>query len=66
MPKMNGYEAYLHMKEIRPDVVVLFNSGYIGEDQLDSFTKEKNISFLHKPYNTDTLLKKVDELITIH
>jgi CheY-like chemotaxis protein len=63
MPKMNGRQACAKIVGIRPDVRVLFTSGYTEEivQQKGIFTE--GLNFLNKPMTPVDLLKKVRELL---
>ena len=57
---MDGISAYLQIKAERPDIKVLFVSG-----AAKSFLLPEGLAFLPKPFvNLDTLLTKVQELLT--
>jgi len=58
MPEMSGVELFRKIKEIMPDVKVVFSSGYAKEDLVDVLEEEK-LDFLHKPYT----IQKVKELL---
>lgn len=66
MPKKNGKEAYENIRTIRPDIKVIFISGYAE----DIFTKqgiiEKEADFLLKPVSPNDLLRKVREALDKH
>ena len=63
MPKKNGREAYREIRAMKPDVKVIFMSGY-SENMLD-FDKmqDLNIHFLQKPVLPLDILKKIQELL---
>jgi CheY-like chemotaxis protein len=63
MPKMNGRQAYSRISDIRPDIKILFTSGYTADivQQKGIFTE--GLNFLSKPMTPATLLKKVRELL---
>lgn len=63
MPGMNGVEAYRIIKEIAPDIRVLFTSGYIAEVLDKELIQAKDVRLLHKPIPPDTLLKVVREVL---
>lgn len=63
MPDMNGKELAKKIKEISPDIDVLFASGYVDNNVIESGELEKNINFLQKPYSINMLLKKVREIL---
>ncbi|MEN6508070.1 MAG: ATP-binding protein [Smithella sp.] len=63
MPKKNGREACREIRTMKPDVKVIFMSGY-SENMLD-FDKmqDMNIHFLQKPVLPLDILKKIQELL---
>ena len=63
MPKKNGREAYEEIRKIRPDVKVLFASGYTSDVmwQRGGFTEGRE--FILKPIVPKVLLKKVREVL---
>ncbi|HVN97094.1 MAG TPA: PAS domain S-box protein [Syntrophorhabdaceae bacterium] len=63
MPKRNGREAYEEIRKIRPDVKVLFTSGYTKDVILDKGIREEGLNFLGKPISPDTLLEKVRDVL---
>ncbi|MDO8141390.1 MAG: response regulator [Candidatus Brocadiales bacterium] len=63
MPVKNGREAYEEIRKIRPDIKVLFMSGYSkGVIDKKSFPKE-GLHFVSKPFSQTTLLKRVREIL---
>ncbi|MGA1863586.1 MAG: ATP-binding protein [bacterium] len=63
MPKKNGREAYEHIKNIKPDIRVLFLSGYDYNILHKQGVSEKGINFIAKPVSEVLLLKKVREVL---
>jgi two-component system cell cycle sensor histidine kinase/response regulator CckA len=63
MPKKNGREAYNEITKIKPDIGVIFTSGYTRDIFLDKGIEDKNFNFLPKPISPDTLLQKVREVL---
>ncbi|MGC1455773.1 MAG: PAS domain S-box protein [Nitrospirota bacterium] len=63
MPKMNGKEAYLEIKKIRPDIKVLFMSGYTTESVSRKGLLEAGLDFVPKPISPSDLLKKIREIL---
>ncbi len=57
MPKMSGLEFARHLGRIRPDVRVVFMSGYTEEPLLQRV--ERPAAFLPKPFTAATLLNTV-------
>jgi two-component system cell cycle sensor histidine kinase/response regulator CckA len=63
MPKKNGREAYDEIVKTRPDVKVLFISGYTRDIVLDKGVQEKEFAFISKPLSPEELLAKVRETL---
>jgi PAS domain S-box-containing protein len=63
MPDMDGEEVFRRMQEIRPDVKVLFASGYYVVEQAQSLMIEGVCDFLQKPFNMHQLSTKVRTMI---
>ena len=63
MPKMNGVELSEHLLGIKPEIKVLFMSGYPKGHF--SQLKQRNLTaqLLKKPFTTHTLAKKVREIL---
>jgi CheY-like chemotaxis protein len=58
MPVMSGSEAFLAMKELYPDVKVLFTSGFINDADLKKAIADGQAEFLQKPYSMPELISK--------
>ncbi len=65
MPKKNGKEAYEEIKRLRPDVKVLFLSGYATDILSKRNMLEEGINFLPKPVTPPVLLKKVRDVLDV-
>ncbi len=63
MPELNGPEAFRKLKEINPEVKVLFSSGYDEQTQSQDILNEGVLGFLQKPYGVNDLLNKIRTLI---
>ncbi len=63
MPRMGGKELAERVEVIRPEIRILYMSGYT--DELVDLAGERNAGrgFLQKPFRRDTLLGKVHELL---
>lgn len=57
MPQVNGIEACRRMKELNPDICVIFVTGY-DQYALDAF-KEAAVSYLLKPCSREELLQAI-------
>ena len=63
MPKMNGIELLAELREIDPLVKVILSSGALIEsDEIEVLFRGFS-GFIKKPYNLETLQKKVVEII---
>jgi PAS domain S-box-containing protein len=64
MPDLDGFETYRELKKIDKNVLVLFCSGYIEEEQYqkEDFGDEMKGSFISKPYNLTSLKDKIESL----
>ncbi|MBI5739150.1 MAG: PAS domain S-box protein [Nitrospirae bacterium] len=63
MPKMNGKEAYDRIKAMRPDIKVLFTSGYPADFIHRQEIMEEGLNFVSKPVSPAGLLRKVKEVL---
>ena len=63
MPEMNGYELYQNLQDLKPDLKVLFMSGY-PEDMIGEHgVLDENIPFINKPFSLESLIRKVREVL---
>ncbi|ACY15215.1 hybrid sensor histidine kinase/response regulator [Haliangium ochraceum] len=62
MPVMGGTELVERLRELRPDMRVLFLSGYTGTAGIDRFLSA-DAAFLQKPFTFDVLTRKVREVL---
>jgi hypothetical protein len=63
MPRMGGPEARDRMHGVRPDLDVLFLSGYNPGADETGYVIEDNVQLLQKPVSQDLLLRKVREIL---
>ncbi len=61
MPKMTGLELIKKIREKKKDIKIILSSGYT-EDDLEGVKEERNLLFLQKPYNMETLRKVIEKL----
>lgn len=59
MPDMNGKELYSNIHKLRPDIKVLYMSGYTNDVIARHGILDKGIRFLQKPFSVDKLTKKI-------
>jgi two-component system cell cycle sensor histidine kinase/response regulator CckA len=58
MPVMKGPQLCEKLRETRPDLRVLFVSGYLVDEQLGP-----NAEIMQKPFRPDQLIRKIKDLI---
>ena len=64
MPKKSGKEVYDEIKRIKPNVKVIFVSGYTA-DRIDKESMVgENVDFLFKPVSPKDLLGKIRDMLT--
>jgi len=63
LPRLNGWEAFLRMKEEQPDVKTIFASGYIKADIRSEMMNQGVVAIVHKPYLPDDLLAKIEAVV---
>jgi CheY-like chemotaxis protein len=63
MPQMGGLEMGQRLRSLRPELPVLFTSGYVEQVVIEQALKIPGATFLAKPYLPADLLKRVRELL---
>jgi PAS domain S-box-containing protein len=63
MPTMNGPEMARRLQETRPDLKVLYMSGYAGEAMTRGGVLDEHATLLGKPFTAHELLQKVREML---
>lgn len=63
MPGLSGADTLRELRQINPAVPVILSSGYAEEETRRSVDENEATSFLPKPYNFNTLINKVLEVI---
>ena len=63
MPNMNGGELALKLKAVKPEIKVLFISGYTKDVLSQDPTVDPDTHFLQKPFNQNDLIVKVEEIM---
>jgi two-component system, cell cycle sensor histidine kinase and response regulator CckA len=63
MPGMSGPELASHLRKLRPDLRVLYVSGYTDSAIADEDELDANTAFLNKPFTPDQLVSKVREVL---
>jgi CheY-like chemotaxis protein len=65
MPEMNGSDLARRLLGQRPDLKVIFMSGYTDRDLFSSELLEQGVAFLQKPFLPKALSGKVRELLRV-
>jgi two-component system, cell cycle sensor histidine kinase and response regulator CckA len=63
MPYIGGHELAGRLAALRPDMKVMFMSGYVDDPIILQAVQESHMPFLEKPFNRTTLAKKVREAL---
>jgi two-component system, cell cycle sensor histidine kinase and response regulator CckA len=63
MPEVSGRELENRLRQVRPDMKVLFMSGYMGNSHIENDSIDSDIPFLQKPFTTQALVRKVREVL---
>jgi signal transduction histidine kinase/ActR/RegA family two-component response regulator len=63
MPEMNGRELAERVRAKRPEIVVLFTSGYTDDVIAHHGVLERGVEFLQKPYPRAALASRLRELL---
>ncbi len=63
MPKMNGKDFVLKVREILPDLKVIFTSGYTDGYLMQTDKKLGEINFISKPYSYENLSEIISKVI---
>jgi PAS domain S-box-containing protein len=62
-PHLDGGQAYLELKTLRPDVPVLFCLGQAADQVVTSLLNEQGLRTIRKPFEEQTLRTAVQELL---
>jgi hypothetical protein len=63
MPKVSGRELASRISQLRPNMKILYMSGYTDGAVLNSGILENEVAFLQKPFSPDALTGKVREVL---
>jgi FixJ family two-component response regulator len=63
LPKKSGIEVSDEIRTIRPDIKVLFTSGYTADVIHKRGILDEGVDFISKPVSTHDLLHKIREIL---
>ncbi len=63
MPRMDGEQAFQHLKELDPNVRVVLSSGYNEQETMSHFNGEGLAGFIQKPYQMHELIGRVRQAL---
>jgi CheY-like chemotaxis protein len=63
MPGMSGTELIERVRDLRPDMPVVYLSGYSGEEVSEQVRSHPRQAFLQKPFSPDALAAALEDLL---
>jgi CheY-like chemotaxis protein len=63
MPGKNGTQLLNEIRKLKPDIKVVFISGYAAEVMHDKGMFEEGTDLIRKPFKKDDLLRKVPKML---
>jgi PAS domain S-box-containing protein len=63
LPKLGGLDVYAILKEINPNIKIIFASGFISQESKSELYKEGVKGFIMKPYGVHEVLHLVREVL---
>ena len=63
LPRRSGPEVFTAIKGLKPEVSVVFTSGYSNEMAVLADLVERGVSILRKPYTPSMLCRRVREVL---
>ncbi len=65
MPEMSGPELARHMMALRPEIKVIFTSGYTNDAIARQGVLDPAVAFIQKPYRPKALALKIQEVLAV-
>ncbi|HEY4611839.1 MAG TPA: response regulator [Bacteroidota bacterium] len=63
LPRLGGWEAFLKMKEVNPNVKTIMASGYFDPNLRAEMVNAGAVDFVQKPYVMNEVLQKIHDVI---
>src|SRR5678816_1327808 len=63
MPEMGGRELAARLRELAPELPVLFISGYTGEEVIERGLLPSGVPFVSKPFSPESLADRLRGLL---
>jgi two-component system cell cycle sensor histidine kinase/response regulator CckA len=63
LPKIGGWDAFQMMRQVNPNVNMIFASGYLDPALKAEIIKDGAKDFVQKPYEPDVIIKLIREII---
>ena len=63
MPRMDGREAFHHIRNLHPGLPVILSSGFNEQDSIQGLLECGLAGFLQKPYTLQSLKDKIGEVL---
>jgi two-component system cell cycle sensor histidine kinase/response regulator CckA len=63
LPRLGGWEAFLKMREINPELKGILASGFYNADVKNEIIKSGAMDFMQKPYDAVKIIKMVREAL---
>lgn len=63
MPRMNGVDAFVEMKKVRPNIKVIMCTAYIVEATIRMALREGARAVLNKPFEMESLLSAIESAV---
>lgn len=63
LPRLGGWEAFLKMREINPELKGILASGYFNQKVKDEILKSGAENFIQKPYNPPEIIAMIRRMI---
>ncbi|MCI0559481.1 MAG: response regulator [Nitrososphaera sp.] len=63
LPNLGGWEAFLQMKELNPNVKAILASGFFDPKLREEMVSAGAVDFVQKPYVMNEVVQKIQDII---